>query len=198
MIHAGTISIGSACTAGVCWRVLDQLDQLVAQHDLAGRDRDLFADTEVLDAGRRPAFGLAVRIVEPGLEAARQVRAGFRGGDGEQLGIGVQVVRGGGRVEHLAQREFQTLRRVGRQVPGLAQRFTRPCGELRVRVRQHIEGPLVPGRIGELRVAPGGRRRLAAGGLERKAPEIHQALRAAVGELRLLVRDRPRAYSTSC
>ena len=54
MIQAGTISTGSAADRGGRRRILDQLDQLVAEHDLAGRGGEVLADLEAVGLAAPP------------------------------------------------------------------------------------------------------------------------------------------------
>ena len=45
-MHGGTITSGRAATCCVAGAVLDELDQLVLEHHLAGRDAEVAADLE--------------------------------------------------------------------------------------------------------------------------------------------------------
>jgi hypothetical protein len=56
-------------------RVLDELDQLVAEHDLAGRHRQVAADLEGLRPGGRPPVDRALPVLDEVPEAAHQVEA---------------------------------------------------------------------------------------------------------------------------
>ena len=78
--------------------VLDQLDQGVAKHHLAGRDGDFLAWPKILGAGIRRVAGLAQRLAAQVLRALQQVgTAGFQG-FGQHLRVGGQKV---GRREHV-------------------------------------------------------------------------------------------------
>ena len=53
LIQGGTISKGRRKTSSSRGRILDELDEIVAEHDLAGRRREVDADL------KRPWIGLA-------------------------------------------------------------------------------------------------------------------------------------------
>ena len=74
-------------------RVLDQLDQFVAEDHLAGRHGDGLADLEVLGAGRAHALHRALDVLEHVLQAAHQILPLLGLRQGQQLRIRRQVVR---------------------------------------------------------------------------------------------------------
>ena len=84
MIQAGTISTGSAPTVGGRRRVLDQLDQRVAEHDLAGRGGEVVADREA--AGGAPPASPPDRAASCCMPCREIAAAGGAGGL-DHLGI---------------------------------------------------------------------------------------------------------------
>ena len=76
-------------------RILDQLDQVIAEDDPARRDGDILARNEVLGANRRFALDLAAHVLAPVVEAGDEVLpAGFPR-PLQDFRIGVGIVRGG-------------------------------------------------------------------------------------------------------
>ena len=78
MIHAGTMSIGSGRTCVRRGRVLDELHQPIAEHDLAGRDGDVAPD--VRTHPRRPAscrWPRARQSSQQVVSAAHEIHAGL-------------------------------------------------------------------------------------------------------------------------
>ena len=75
MIQAGTIRIGSGRTLSVVGAVLDQLDELVAEHDLAGRGRNGLADDEIGVTGRRGGGAQLQPVPVPVLPAEYEILA---------------------------------------------------------------------------------------------------------------------------
>ena len=95
-------------------RVLDELDELVAEHDLAGRRRDVDAELERLGVGHRD-LELAVAaldVVEQVVEPLDEVLATGGHGGAEHLGIGQREVRRRERVDVLARVEVDLLLRL--------------------------------------------------------------------------------------
>jgi hypothetical protein len=93
MIHAGTIRIRSGVDGPRLRRMLDELDQPIAEHGLSGRDGDLLADFEALGADGMAAAEYALEILEPVPETTHEVLTRFSSCLLEQLGVGVQEIR---------------------------------------------------------------------------------------------------------
>ncbi len=179
------MSTGSALHRRGLWRVLDQLHEIVAHHDLAGGRGDIAADHELLRARGSLAFQGALDVLQPIAEASHQILSGFRPRRIEQFGIGEQVVRGRQRLERVARDEIElplALRRHARHArPGLLP----PIGVVAVAVRQHVEGPLCPGLALEACVALRRRQSLAGTRLEREIPVVHRLGEAILHDLGL-------------
>ena len=114
LIHGGMISSGRLRDLLGRGLVLDELHEVVLEHDLARRGRDVDAELESLGVGHRD-LELAVAaldVVEQVVEAFDQVLAA--GGDGlaEHLGIGQREVRRRQRVDVLAREKIDLLLRV--------------------------------------------------------------------------------------
>jgi len=75
-------------------RVLDQLHEIVAHHDLAGGGGDIAADDELLGCGGSLAVEGALDVFQPVGEASHQVLAGFRPRCVQQLRIGEEIICG--------------------------------------------------------------------------------------------------------
>lgn len=80
--------------------VLDQFDQVIAEHDLAGRGREIHADLEALRACDGSTAGGAAGIVECIAGAPHEARAAGERRALEHLGIGERKI---GRREHVEQ-----------------------------------------------------------------------------------------------
>ena len=171
--------------------VLQQLDEAVAEHHLAGRDRHLLADLEGLGAGGASALDRAARVVEPVLEAADQILPGLGGRALQELGVGLQEVGRGGRLEQHAPGEIRPRECGGVRAGLRLQRFLPPGGPVGVGARIGVEGPDVPGFPGKTQFLVTGRQRLPAGGAGEELPAVERLLVGAAGEGGLAVRVRP-------
>jgi hypothetical protein len=148
-------------------RVLDDLDQVVAQDHLARRHRDGLAGFEGIGARLLAAFQGALDVLDQVLHAPHQVLPLFGLRQRLQFGVGQQAVGGGRRVARHARRKIQQLRVVGVQAADIVHRVLQQRLRVLVRAGQHVEGKLRPGRVVEALVRRpvqtlGGRHRLAA------------------------------------
>jgi len=101
MIHAGTIRIGFRVDGPRLRRILNELDQPIAEHYLSGRDGDLLADFESFGTDGTASAEHALEILEPVPETAYEVLTGFSACPFEQIGVGVQKIRRRCSIEYL-------------------------------------------------------------------------------------------------
>ena len=161
-------------------RVLDELDQLVLEHDLARRGRDVLADLEGLHVGLadRELALAALEVGQQVLQALDQVLALALDRRLHDLRVGQGEVGRRHRVDELARIELDLLRRLVVDALDLLDRALQPARGEQVGLLEVVEHDLVlPGRIGEALVALGrlGDRldRLAHHALGRDLPQLH-------------------------
>ena len=169
-------------------RVLDQLDQIVAEHHRAGADRDVAADLEArLVRLAHPELAPArLDVLLQHLQAAHEVGAVLREGLPDQLRVRQHEVRGRERAGHLAQVELRLVARRLVEPLGLVHQILGPAHEDEVGLLDEVEiGVLRPIGVGEARVLRlRGRDRRGGVALETDqggTPERHEGL----AELRL-------------
>ena len=133
-------------------RVLDQLDQLVAEHHLAGGHGHALADLEVLGAGRCRALQRALDVLDHVLQPAHQVLALLGLGQRQHLGVRRQVVRRRAGVQQHAHRELQQLGVVVGDAVDVAHRVVHQRGAVLVGARVDVERELRPVGRGEASV----------------------------------------------
>jgi hypothetical protein len=129
--------------------VLDQLDQVVAEHHLAWRDRHVLADLEPFDPGRRIVKRETPCIVEKVHGAAPQVGAAA-GSDGIQhLGVGPDEIRRRPHVQPLPPGESDHVLVMARHATHAGGGVVPPLLLQQKALVNHVEGPLLPGRGGK-------------------------------------------------
>src|SRR5688572_3663619 len=171
------------------WRVLDQLDQLVAEDDLALGDGDLLADAEVFRARRLAAAQRALDVVEVMFVAARKVLPALGHGLLDHLGVRQRAVRRRERLGGLARRELDEPGVARLDAGHVARRLLEERHAVLECLSPDVERVLLPGRVREAAVAVFlGRHRLALSGLEVEAPEVHRLLERGGLQLGLLFR----------
>ncbi len=162
-------------------RVLDELDQLVAEDHLAGRRRYVDADVEPARIGladlERALAGFD--ILGEHRQAADQVGAVLLDRPADQLGIGDEEVgrrQGGGELPHV-----ETRRLPGLMVEplGLLHHFLGPARDDQIRLLEEIEdrvlGPFRVGEAGVLRRRRGHRLRgRAVNALQGRSPQLDE------------------------
>ena len=133
-------------------RILDELDEIVAEHDLAGRRREVDADLE------RPWIGLAqlqlsaacFHVLGEHLRTAHQIGPVLLEGFANELRIQRHEIRrrkGGGELAHV---ELRLVARVGIDILGFQHHVLGPFCRVDIGLAQEIEeGILRPGRIPE-------------------------------------------------
>ena len=100
------MSRGSGRTWSRRRRVLDELDQPVAIDHLAGSNRHVAANHEILGAERLLSADRALPILHHVAPAAHQIHPAFADGVAKDFRVGQQEVRGGDHVEELARCEL--------------------------------------------------------------------------------------------
>ena len=130
--------------------VLDQFDQLVAEHDLAARRRDVLADDEIIARGRLPAARQQAHpVAAPVLPAAHEIRATALERLLQHFGIGCGEIRRRQHIQHLPDREFDDrlvwFRHTAHAGGSVMPRLLR----LQKGLRQQIERRKFPFRTGE-------------------------------------------------
>ena len=141
--------------------------------------------------GAASAFDRAARVVEPVLEAADQILPGLGGRALQELGVGLQEVGRGGRLEQHAPGEIRPRECGGVRAGLRLQRFLPPGGPVGVGARIGVEGPDVPGFAGKTQLLVTGRQRLPAGSAGEELPAVERLFVRAAGEGGLPVRVRP-------
>ena len=99
-----------------------QLDQVVLEHHLAGRDADVLAQFEGLHVGHLDVqLALAaLKITQQVVQALQQVLAAGLGSLAQHLGIGQQEIRRAHRIDELPRVEIHLLRGLRIQAIDLA------------------------------------------------------------------------------
>ncbi len=140
-------------------RVLDQLDQPIAEHDLAGRDRDVAADLKLLDAGGTLAAQRTVPVVDEIERARAQVGAALAHRALEDLRIGRDEVGRRHHVQELARAERDHPLVLPRDAAHAGRRVVPPLLRQQEALVDRVEGRLAPRLVDE---APVLRQRLDA------------------------------------
>ena len=114
LIHGGMMSSGRFHAFLVDGLVLDELHELVLEHDLARRGRDVDAELEGLGVGHRDLelAAAALDVVQEVVQALDEVLSARGDGFAEHLRIGQREVRRRQRVDVLAREEVDLLLRV--------------------------------------------------------------------------------------
>ncbi len=162
-------------------RVLDQLDDLVAEDDLARCRRDIDTDLEGAAVGladlELAAAGLDILGIH--LHAAHEVLAVLLHGLAQQLGIGGDEIGGREGAGDLLDVEAGLLARMRVEVVGLVDHRLGPARADQISLFDEVEGGVVrPVRVLEAGIAlvrlGDGRDLLAAGALQSRAPQVHE------------------------
>ena len=126
--------------------VLDQLDELVAEDDLAGRHRHVDAELErarVRLADAQFAFP-RLDVLGEHLQSADEILAALFQRRADQLGIGADKVRWRERGRHLAQIELRLVSIVRLELVGAPDEIVRPARRQHVGLFDEIEEGIVP------------------------------------------------------
>ena len=170
-------------------RVLDQLDQAVAQHHPAGRRRHVAADHEILRARRRRPGERALQVVREDGLAARQVRSRLLDRALERHGIGRQLVARGEQVQPLPRGEADDVLVVPLHSGHVAGGRFPPALVEQERLVPQVERPAAPFQVGETAIL---RRGLdAAVGLARA---FQQAFAQIAGQRRGLLQPQRQQF----
>src|SRR5438067_10492925 len=139
----------------------------------------------MLGAGDTAPAGDALRILEPVLESPDEILAGLRRGALEQLRIRVEEVRRRGGFQQQPPGEIHArqvgISRCGRR----GERLFPPGSPVAVGARVGVEGPDVPGGVGESEVCVTGGERRTARGTGHELQAVEGLLVGAVRELSL-------------
>jgi hypothetical protein len=162
---------------------LDKLQQVVLEHHLARRDRDVLADLEGVQVGHldmQPALA-ALQVAQQVLQTLHQVLAAGLHGGPQNFRVGEQEIAGRHRIDELAGIEIHLLRRLVVEAVHIAHRLLHPARGQQIGLLDVVEElVLLPGRVLEAAVV--GRRAVSrwrilahqapGGGL----PEVHMGL----------------------
>ena len=140
---------------GGAGRVLQQLDQAVFQHHLAGGGCDVAADHEFFRAGGWRAACLALQVVHQVLHAAHQVGAAFRHRAPQHHRVGKELVAGREHVQHLPGHEADHVFVVLFHAPDTVRCLGPPLLVEQKGLVHEVERPLLPFRVTKAPVAGG-------------------------------------------
>ncbi len=164
-------------------RILDQLDQLVLEHDLAGRGAHVPADLERLRIrhGDLQTALATLQVVQQMLQALDQVAALRLPGLAQHGRIGQREIAGCGRADELAGIEVDLAPVARLEARSVVHQAPQPVGRQQVGLLDDVEHqPLGPGRVGKAPIAAGGGgsgfRLLAEQPVHGALPEAHLGL----------------------
>ena len=181
-------------------RVLDQLDQVVAQHHLARRHRDFVARPEARAVGRRLAGEVRQRVAPPVVRALRQVHAARFHRARDDFRIGRQEVGRAQHVEHLARGERDHPLVMAADAGDVVGRVPDPLLHQQEALVDQVERRLLPRRIDEapvLRQRVDARLGLAAASLRARRARTWPPCAAPCSRVPSACRARTRDASTS-
>ena len=136
-------------------RVLDQLHQPVAQHDLARGHGHLAPGREALGSGGRLFGHEALEVIQPVVQAAREVGPSLAPGALQHDGVGEQPVAGRKHVQALPRGEGNHLLVMRRHAPHVLRGRLPPLLLQQKSLVVQVEGPPLPGRVGKAAVLHG-------------------------------------------
>src|ERR1700687_174517 len=178
------------------WVVLDQLDELVAEHHLAAGRRDGLADDETLIVARLLTSGHHVHpVAVPILPAEYEIFAAALEGLLQRFGMGDRKVGGREHVEPLPYRELDDRLVLRRHAPHACRRVVPPLLFKQKRLNKQVERRSFPLRIGKppilrLRLDQGPGSLIGREVVKRGFEKLSPASQGVLGNLHLPLRRR--------